>query len=62
MSKLTFDDRKKLEEIATDLIGIKPIKDREYQKLLYETITTEKSKHRHVQIRKNFFKSTRRRL
>ncbi len=53
---------KKLEEMATQLTKINPIEDREYQALTYRTITTKHTLHRHIQIRQNFFKSSRKKI
>lgn len=48
--------RDKLEELATKLTGIEPIKDYEYQKLVYSKSIKGKSK----QHRKELFKSSKR--
>lgn len=56
------DERKKLDEIATELTGIKPIEDKEYQHISYERIPIKDGVRKIVQKRTKIFKTSRKRI
>lgn len=61
MKKITYKEMKKLEKIATEITGINPVEDREYQKINYETLPTKYGK-LSIGKRTNIYKSKRRKL
>lgn len=61
IEEMKFDERKKLEDMATELTNIKPIRNKEYTRLTYEN----HGGHDHTkykQKRSNIFKSEKRYL